>query len=105
MDTHQAQLELNVIKKIMEDSRKINIDNGIHYILWGILVTIALLVNYVMLLNRVSGKYIGGMWMILMISGAVVDAFIGKREDKNRKVHTFASRLLGSLWLSSGIAM
>ena len=105
MDTHQAQLELNVIKKIMEDSRKVNVDNGIHYIFWGILVTSALLINYVMILNRTSGKYIGFMWLILMVSGAVADGFIGRREDRNRKVHTYASRLLGSLWMSSGIAM
>ena len=89
----------------MEDSRKVNVDNGIHYIFWGILVTSALLINYVMILNRTSGKYIGFMWLILMVSGAVADGFIGRREDRNRKVHTYASRLLGSLWMSSGIAM
>jgi len=50
METKNAELELSLIKKMMEDSRRLNIDNGIHYIFWGILVTIALLINYAMVL-------------------------------------------------------
>lgn len=89
----------------MEDSRKINIDNGKHYIFWGVLVTVALLINYGMLLTHTSGNYIGLMWFILMISGVIADGLIGRKENKTRKVHTFASNLLGSLWLASGISM
>lgn len=105
MESKQAQLELTVIKKIMEDSRRINLDNGIHYIFWGILVTIALLINYILLLTKSNGNYIGMMWFILMITGAIIDGIIGKRQSKNAKVHTYAGNILGSLWLASGIAM
>lgn len=105
METKQAELELSIIKKIMEDSRRINIDNGIHYIFWGILVTVALLGNYVMLLTKTPGNYIGLMWFILMISGAIADGFISKHQSKKSRVHTFTSKILGSLWFASGIAM
>ncbi len=105
MEYRQAETELSVIKKIMEDSRRINIDNGIHYIFWGILITIALLINYIMLLTKTSGNYIGFMWLILMVLGAVIDGFIGKRQSNKAPVHTFTSKILGSLWLASGIAM
>ncbi|MEO6693561.1 MAG: hypothetical protein ABIO41_00005, partial [Ignavibacteria bacterium] len=105
METQQAQTELSVIKKIMEDSRRLNIDNGIHYIFWGILVTVSLIVNYIMLLNGTSGKYIGIMWMVLMSLGAITDAFIGRKQEKKSKVKTFAGKMLGSLWFASGISM
>lgn len=105
METKQAELELSIIKKIMEDSRRINIDNGIHYIFWGILITFALLGNYVMLLTKTPGNYIGLMWFILMISGAIADGFISKHQSKKSQVHTFTSKILGSLWFASGIAM
>ncbi|MDQ3022617.1 MAG: hypothetical protein M3R36_18940 [Bacteroidota bacterium] len=105
MNTREAETELSVIKKIMEDSRKINIDNGIHYIFWGVLVTIALLINYIMLITKTPGQYIGLMWFILMISGAVIDGIIGRRQEKKNKVNTYAGSLLGSLWMASGIAM
>ncbi len=105
METKNAELELSLIKKMMEDSRRLNIDNGIHYIFWGILVTVALLINYSMLLLKVSGNYIGLVWFILMITGAFIDGIIGRRQSKSSKVTTFTSRIMGSLWFASGIAM
>ncbi len=105
METKQAELELSVIKKIMEDSRKNNIDNGKHYLFWGILVTLALLGNYIMLLTKTSGNYIGLMWLVLMVSGWIVDVIMGRRENRSRKVHTYAGNILGSLWFASGISM
>ena len=105
METKNAELELSLIKKMMEDSRRLNIDNGIHYIFWGILVTVALLINYAMLLLKVSGNYIGLSWFILMLSGALIDGIIARRQSKSSKVTTFTSRIMGSLWFASGIAM
>ena len=105
MEIKNAELELSLIKKMMEDSRRLNIDNGIHYIFWGILVTIALLINYTMLLLKVPGNYIGLAWFILMLSGALIDGIIGRRQSKSSKVTTFTSRIMGSLWFASGIAM
>ena len=105
METKNAELELSLIKKMMEDSRRLNIDNGIHYIFWGILVTIALLINYTMLLLKVPGNYIGLAWFILMLSGALIDGIIGRRQSKSSNVTTFTSRIMGSLWFASGIAM
>lgn len=105
MEAKQAESELSVIKKIMEDSRRINIDNGIHYIFWGVLVTIALVANYIMLLTKSSGNYIGLMWLILMVSGGIIDGLIGRNQGRTQKVHTYAGNILGSLWFASGISM
>ncbi len=105
MSTHEAESDLSVIKKIMEDSRQLNIDNGKHYLFWGILVTFALLCNYIMALTHTTGNYIGLMWFVLMISGAVIDIVIAKKESKTRKANTYAGNIIGSLWLASGIAM
>jgi len=105
MESTHAESELSLIRKIMDDSRRINIDNGIHYIFWGIVVTAALIINYVLLLTKSYMNYIGLMWMVLMISAAVVDGIIGRKQEKKSKVSTFAGRTLGSLWLASGVAM
>ncbi|MBL8006353.1 MAG: hypothetical protein JNJ56_02390 [Ignavibacteria bacterium] len=105
MEINQAATELSVIKKIMEDSRRINIDNGIHYIFWGVLVSVTLLANYFMVLYKVSLNYIGLMWMIIMIAGAVAGSFINKYQERTFRVKTYAGRLLGSLWFASGVSM
>ena len=104
-DSKQAELELSVIKKIMEDSRTVAINNGWHYIFWGIVVSFALIANYIMALMKVSMNYQGMMWFVLMISAAIAASIYERFADKKRKVRTFAGKLLGSLWFAGGIAM
>ncbi len=104
-DTTQAELELSVIKKIMEDSRTLVLNNGWHYIYWGIVVTCALISNYIMARMSVTVNYQGMMWFVLMTSAAITGAIIERFVDKKRKVRTFAGKLLGSLWFAGGIAM
>ncbi|RPI13563.1 MAG: hypothetical protein EHM58_18220 [Ignavibacteriae bacterium] len=105
MDSRQAEQELAVIKTIMEDSRKIGIDKGVHYIFWGVLVTAALIVNYIFLVMGISGPYIGMLWLVLMIGGWVVSAIIGRKENKARKVKTFAGKILSAIWIGAGVSM
>lgn len=105
MESRQAELELSLIKKMMEDTRRINIDNGIHYIFWGILVAVALFLNYLILKLNFYPKYAGFVWLVLMVAGAVADIFIGKYQSKRSSVSTYAGRLMSSLWLASGVAM
>ena len=105
MESKQAELELSLIKKMMDDTRKINIDNGIHYIFWGILIAVALFLNYLIIKLNFYPKYAGFVWLVLMVSGAVADIFIGKYQSKRSSVSTYAGRLMSSLWFASGVAM
>ena len=105
MESKQAELELSVIKKIMEDSRNVVCNNGWHYIFWGIVVSAALIANYIMILVNANDNYIGWMWLILMIAASVISGLWERRKEKQRHVKTFAGKLLGSLWFAAGIAM
>ncbi|MBZ0201658.1 MAG: hypothetical protein IT281_05860 [Ignavibacteria bacterium] len=104
-DSTQAELELSVIKKIMEDSRSVVLDNGWHYIFWGITVSAALIANYIMVLSRVSGNYQGLMWFVLMILAYAIVVIIERRTEKKIKVKTFAGRIINALWAATGVAM
>src|SRR4030095_5638626 len=105
METTQAELELSVIKKIMEDSRKITVESGKQLILWGAVVSAALVANYIMVIMKISTNYQGLMWFILMTGTWLAGWIMERSENKKRKVHTFAGKLLGSLWFASGISM
>ena len=105
MDSKQAELELSVIKKIMEDSRNIVCNNGWHYIFWAIVVSAALIANYIMLLMKTDGDYIGWMWLVLMVGASITASLWERRADKRRPVKTFAGNMLGSLWFAGGAAM
>lgn len=101
----EAENELLVIKKIVQDSRNAVADNGWHYIYWGVIVTIALIINYWMILNNSSMNSQGMLWFVSMISASVIEMIITKKIDKNDKEKNFSGRLLSSLWGVSGACM
>ena len=105
MDSKQAASELAIIKQIMEDSRNAVCTNGWHYIFWALIVAAALITNYVMLLTKTAGNYVGWMWLVLMVSASIIAILWEKRTDKKRPVKTFAGKMLGSLWFAGGISM
>lgn len=101
----KAESELTLIKKIMEDSRNSVAYNGIHFVFWGALVAVCLLLNYAFLVTGTLADKIGILWAVMMTAGAIADVIISVRMDKSRHVVTFAGKLLSYLWISSGIAM
>ena len=105
MDTKQAEYELTIIRKIMDDSRKAIVDNGWHYIYWGVTVTLVLIVNYLMIIYDFSMNKQGMLWFISMISAAIIESVIERVKEKKVKVKTFAGKILNSLWSASGICM
>ncbi|MBE2219076.1 MAG: hypothetical protein IAE90_12780 [Ignavibacteria bacterium] len=102
---NKAEEEISVIKKIMEDSKKAIVDNGWHYIYWGLIVTAALIANYIMVLTNTSINMQGMLWFISMTSAAIIEGIIERKREKHVKVKTFAGRLLNTLWSGSGICM
>jgi hypothetical protein len=104
MEKQQAELEINMIKKIMEDSRKIVIDDGMGYIIWGILIVIGLLGTYFSILFR-EYNYIMWLWIAAIGAGWVYTIIVHAKRGHREKVKTFAGKILGALWFSSGVAM
>jgi hypothetical protein len=97
--------ELLFIKKVIQDSRKIVADNGMGFIVWGVLVAIGMLFGYVRFkfLPNLQFDYIWA-WVILIGAGWVFSYFNYYRKPEC-KVSTFAGRILGTLWFSFGISM
>ena len=95
--------ELIFIKKIMQDSQKIVVDNGMGYIVWGLIVTFGMLFGYVKFLLKLQFDF---MWAwIVLIGAGWVFSFFKYYKSNNSKVETFAGRILGRLWFSFGVGM
>jgi len=106
MESKQAEAELSFIKKVMEDSRQVTVDNGKYYILWGVLVSVTLLTNYSMMCFEVSkGYFYGIIWMVMMVVGIAASSIMKSRDLKKAKVHTFSGKVISSIWISAGIVM
>jgi hypothetical protein len=98
-----AQQELAFIKKVMNDSRKILIDDGKGFIFWGILVTIGLLLTYL----AIAGKWaasMGWLWPGLIAFGWIYTIVTNIRHERKRRSKTFAGKIMGGLWFSVGVS-
>lgn len=104
MEANDAEIELSVIKTIMEDSRKAVYDSGIQGIFWSILIAVILIVNYAILILGLGYQYIGLSWLVLTLLGSIISIFIAIKEKKIIRVKTFAGRILTSIWVAIGIS-
>jgi hypothetical protein len=98
-----AAQELAFLKKIITDSRRSVVDNGMTWIVWGVLVTIGVGAIYVELLTE-QFEWSGWVWLVAITTGIAYSIMHGRREVK-RPVQPFADRLIGRLWAALGISM
>jgi hypothetical protein len=101
MDT--AAEELAFLKKIILDSRRSVVDNGLSYIVWGILVTIGVGSIYIERLND-SWSWSGWVWLVTVVIG-VSFSIMYRRKKSQSPVQTFAGNLLGRMWTALGTSM
>ncbi len=104
MDTKQAELEISVIKKIMEDSRSAVYNKSSQGIFWFTLTAAAVLVNYLMIVTSTGLKYSGLLWIAVTVFGTVYSVFLAKKENRIERVKTFAGRILASIGIAVGIS-
>jgi hypothetical protein len=104
MEKSQAELEIALIKKIMNDSRQTVCESGRDYVIWGILVLIGLIGTYFSIVWKMF-NYIGWIWIVTIGGGWIFAIVSHWRQESKVKVRTFARKILAMLWISSGIAM
>lgn len=91
------QDSLRVIHEMIENSKAKISDNGFFYLLWGWLVLIASLSNFILL--KIGFEQAWLPWPIMMIGGGIVSGIAGYRIGKKAKVCTFFDKATIYLWL------
>ena len=104
MNTNEAIEELEFIKKVINDTQKVIVDNGFSFIFWGILIVVGLLSTYAAILFEIQIPYALN-WVTVIGIGWTYSIYSGIKYGKHAKVHTFSGKLLGAVWSSAGIAM
>ena len=100
----ESKAQLAVIEEMIAQS-KLNISEGsIFYQLWGWLVLIAAVVNYVLLMYT-NYEYHFIAWPILMTVGGIISGFIGSRMEKRSGVKTYVDRAITYLWSAFTISL
>lgn len=103
MENQTALEDLQYIRKVIENSKRALVYNGRDYIFWGILVIIGLISTYALIEYQVYFNYFW-IWLALVAVGWIF-SLIGSKKSKVGMPRTFSDRIVGSVWLSTGIAM
>lgn len=101
-DIIQAELELSLIRKIMEDSRRAVYDTSIQGTFWTLIMAPAILINYLMFVFNTGFNYSGLLWIGAMIIGIIGSIIIAKKEKRTARVKTFAGKILASIGIAAG---
>jgi drug/metabolite transporter (DMT)-like permease len=102
MPAFDAQEELAFIKKIMDDTQKVLIDNGKIYILWSALAIIAIILK---LVKEELNIMINNLWLYIpvLVVGSIISYFLKKKVDMQIPVKKITNRILKGMW--SGFAV
>jgi len=102
MDFESVQGDLKFIREVVENNRKVLIDNGLMYISTGIFITIGVLMNYVLAALELQDYilYAWGVWVVLII---ITNMVLGSKYQTKLGKKTFASEIFGMTWLACGI--
>ena len=100
----KVQEDLAVIKQIMEESRQRFYNVGIHLVVWGGIVILALLLTF----YSQSIKYLFPeywIWLVGFGIGWMFEYWQSKRYDTYTNLHNKLNRISSMLWLSILITM
>ncbi len=99
METNFTEQDsLKVITEMIENSRAKIRDNGFFYLLWGWLVLIASVTNFILLIVDYEKAWLP--WPILMIGGGIASGIAGYKLGKNARVKTLFDTAMIYLWSS-----
>lgn len=104
MQEQKAQQELAFIKKVMEDSKNILVEDGKGFIFWGVLITVGLVYSYFAVISG-GQKTLRWFWLALIAFGWLYTIIVETRQAKKRRISTFAGKIMGAIWISCGISM
>lgn len=103
-EQNSALQNLEYIKQIMTDTRRAIDDKGIVAIVWGIMIALGQVGNFILVRTHADGVYYLWMWGAI-IGSAWLGTIIDSRKNYSRSANTFAEKILSALWISFGVTM
>lgn len=92
------------LRKVVEDSRKVVVDNGVHLLGWGVLVVVGMILTYLSE-HLKSNLPVFHIWVILIGLGWIFSIWDGWIKLNRARTRTFIQKVLASLWLGLGVVM
>lgn len=103
-EQRSASEDLAMIRRLMEQSRGTMDAGAPHFMVWGVLITAALVGSYA---NAVGAIAVDELWLWVGAVGAgwLSSLVIGARSSRRRAVRGPGGRIMASIWIGAGIAL
>lgn len=98
---NQEQQNLALITEMIQTARHQFNERGTVYLLWGWLVFIASIAQYLLIKFNVAEHSL--VWLLMPL-GALAQVFIMKKESKDQ-VKTYLDKVMGKVWTAVGISI
>jgi hypothetical protein len=100
----QAREDLVAIRAMMERTRDVVGYAAPHFVVWGVLMAAALLATY-LLRDQAGDGWISWLWVLAVGVGWALSWLLAVRGRRRGRVRSQAGRMLGGLWLGTGVTM
>ncbi len=104
MNENQIQEDVQFIKKMMENNQRRLVDNGLSYIINGLIVAIGIPITILMGYNG-FGQYAPYVWLLLIAIMVLANLVANKKIEKKNSVKTFGSELFAAVWGACGLTI
>ena len=104
MEANKIQEDVQYIKRMIENNQRTLVDNGLSYIINGLIVAIGIPLTILIGYNGFE-KYIPYVWLLLIAVMIFANFIANKKIEKKNRVKTFGSELFGAVWGACGLSI
>jgi hypothetical protein len=101
MDEHQAHEEIALIRTMLDKTRRATAESGTLFIVWGILITLALIGDYVLAYFK-KYNWEWAVWVAMAVVGWVYSVAYGVRKERKDPVRTYLQTAARHLYFACG---
>jgi hypothetical protein len=101
MNDEQAREDIQIIKNMLERTRKATAESGTLFVVWGVLIALALVGNYVLVyFKKYDWEWLN--WVAVTIVGWVYSVIYGIRRERKDPIRTYVQMAARHLYIACG---
>ena len=108
MENQEKQMtgeeSLALIQSMIDKAQNKIAEDGFEFLLWGVLVILASIMNYALLKMGYDDKA-GLVWLIMPVIGVPISIIYNRRKAATELVRTYIERAVGNIWMAYGVTL
>lgn len=101
MNEMQPKEEIQLIKNMLERTRRATAESGTLFIVWGVLIALALIGNYILVyFKKYDWEWLN--WVAVTVIGWVYSVIYGIRKERKGPIRTYVQTAARHLYIACG---